>query len=90
MPLKTETVDTASAFFLLIYFLLSSDSFSNLVFLQVSRGLITATCDGLFPALIFIDFSVGSGFLDHLCLLKTHLPSLGDTLMFFFSSSDFC
>lgn len=40
-------------------------------------------CDGLFSALIFLDFSTGFGFLDHLCLLKTNLLSLSDILMLF-------
>lgn len=55
-------------------------------FLLVSRGLITATCDDLLSVLI-LDFSVGSGFPDHLCLLQTHLPSLSDTFFLFFAFS---
>ena len=76
MPLKTETVDTASAFFLLIISCCHLNFFKS-GFLVVSRGLITATCDDLLSVLI-LDFSVGSGFPDHLCL-KIHLPSLSDT-----------
>ena len=52
-------------------------------FLLVSRGLITATCDDLLSVLI-LDFSVGSGFPDHLCLLQTHLSMLSDTFFSFF------
>ena len=52
-------------------------------FLLVSRGLITATCDDLLSVLI-LDFSVGSGFPDHLCLLQTHLSTLSDTFFSFF------
>lgn len=40
-------------------------------------------CASLFSALIFLGFSVGPGFLDHLCLLNSHLFGLSDTLMFF-------
>lgn len=61
------------------------------VFLKVSRGLIIAMYDdGLLPVLI-LDFPVGSGFLNYLCLLETHLLGLSDRhhLYIFCSFSDF-
>lgn len=88
---RAWTVDTAFAFLRLTHFLLPSDTFSNLFFLKVSRGLIIAMYDdGLFPVLI-LDFPVGSGFLNYLCLLETHLLGLSDRhhLYIFCSFSDF-
>ena len=52
-------------------------------YLKISRGLIIAMYDGLFSAFLFLYFSVGFGFLDHLCLLETHLLGLSDTTYFF-------